>query len=319
VPFAPTFSPLDYIASIEQCARARARIVIVDSMSHEHDGAGGVLEWHEQEVERLMKAWKCTGDKANIPAWNRPKSARRKLINAVLQMQCNFVFCFRAKDKVKIGKGEVTQLGFMPIAGEEFVYELTAKSLLLPGAEGVPTLQSDQPGERMMIKLPEQFRDIFTGKRGQPLDEDVGEQMARWAAGEDKHELAAAYMACNDAVTFETLEKRRADVWKTLSAAAKREVKSASEAAAERIVSAPAAEVIDKETGEVLTLDGNPPDPEATAIAALEAAFKKGPKKVAAAWADITGDFARRDAEIPLAIEAKFVELRDALSEKDEL
>lgn len=140
VEFRAPFSPDDYLAAIAHCVGKGARTIIVDSMSHEHEGAGGVLEWHASEVERLMAAWRCGEEKVNIPAWNKPKAARRRLINAILQMEANFLFCFRAKDKIKIGNQKVTQLGSMPIAGEEFVYELTAKSLLLPGANGVPTL-----------------------------------------------------------------------------------------------------------------------------------------------------------------------------------
>lgn len=329
VPFPPPFSPLDYLAAIEHCQKKGAKIVIIDSMSHEHEGPGGVLEWHEQEVERLMKAWRTdNAEKVNIPAWGRPKAARRRLINSILQMDINFVFCFRAKDKIKIGSGkgrsEVVQLGFMPIAGEEFVYELTAKALLLPGANGVPTLRSDQVGEQMMIKIPEQFRGIFTGAAGKPLDEEVGEQMAQWAAGGQKHELAAAYEACNDAEAFEALEKKRADAWKSLSADQKREVKAASDAAAERLKQADTAptesaeaESVDEETGEVLTLDGNPPEHATQAIAQLEEAFSDGMAALRKTWGRVTGEYAERDEEIPLDVEAKYTELREALEEQE--
>lgn len=191
VPFKPPFSPDDYSAAIKHCVSSGAKIIIVDSMSHEHTGQGGVLEWHAAEVERISKAWGVRADKANMPAWQKPKAARRALINEIIQCGCNMILCFRAKDKIKIntkGKTEIVQLGFMPEAGEEFVYELTAKALLLPGAEGVPTWNPDNPGEQMMTKLPAQFRDLFSGKAGKPLDEETGERMARWAAGDEAPE-----------------------------------------------------------------------------------------------------------------------------------
>jgi len=250
VPFAAPFSPDDYLLAIEQQVKKGARIIVVDSFSHEHDGPGGVLEWHSAEVERLMNAWSCREDKANIPAWGKPKSARRKLLTAITQMQCNFVLCFRARDKIKIatgkGKTEVVQLGFMPIAGEEFVYELTAKSLLLPGAGGVPTLESEEVGERLMIKLPEQFRGMFTGAKGKPIDEDLGEQLARWAAGtaagnqqaDIVENLRAAYDTCVDQETFATLEAKRLDAWKKIPTADKPIVKAASDVARARVVAA---------------------------------------------------------------------------------
>ena len=42
--------------------------------------------------------------------------------------------------------------GYMPIAGEEFVFEMTMNCLLLPGSAGVPQWQSNYPGERAMMK-----------------------------------------------------------------------------------------------------------------------------------------------------------------------
>src|SRR5690606_35477146 len=72
VAFTPPFSPLDYLGAIEHCVSKGAKIVIIDSMSHEHEGPGGVLEWHEQEVERLMQLWRTSSaEKVNIPAWGK--------------------------------------------------------------------------------------------------------------------------------------------------------------------------------------------------------------------------------------------------------
>jgi hypothetical protein len=179
--FGAPFGPLRYLAAIEHCVRKGAGVVIVDSMSHEHEGPGGVLEMHEDELEKM-------GGRAadSFRAWSKPKAERRRLINSILQMQCNFVFCFRAKEKAKPGKNaqgknDLVQMGFMPIAGEEFVFEMTANALLLPNANGIPTWQSDSIGESAMIKWPRQFRDICAP--GVQLSEDVGEKMARWAAG----------------------------------------------------------------------------------------------------------------------------------------
>lgn len=185
VPFDAPFSPLDYLSAVEHCVSKGARVVVVDSMSHEHEGPGGVLEWQAAEEERLAKAWNTTRDKAKMSAWQVPKAARRRMINTFLQMPVNFIFCFRAKEKMKVIPGRNPEpQGFMPIAGEEFVYEMTATALLLPGAYGVPTWQSNETGEATMIKRPEQFRALIEQHRGKPLSEDMGEVMAQWAAGD---------------------------------------------------------------------------------------------------------------------------------------
>lgn len=185
VEFGAPFSPLDYLAAVEHCVSKGAKVLVIDSMSHEHEGPGGVLEWQAAEEERLAAAWKTTRDKAKMSAWQAPKAARRRMINSLLQLPINVVFCFRSKEKLKIVPGRQPEpLGFMPIAGEELAYEMTANALLLPGANGVPTWQSEERGENIMIKRPEQFRKLIASQNNKPLNEDMGEAMARWAAGE---------------------------------------------------------------------------------------------------------------------------------------
>lgn len=188
VQFDPPFGPADYLSAIEYCYAKGGRTIVVDSMSHEHEGTGGVLEMHEAEVERLTPIFRGNREATNFPAWAKPKAERQKLINRILQLQCNFIFCFRAKDKSKPGKDKdgkkaLLELGYMPIAGQEFVYEMTLCCLLMPGAKGVPTWQPTELGERQMVKLPEQFRKLLLGQSG-PLDENVGAQLAQWAAGD---------------------------------------------------------------------------------------------------------------------------------------
>jgi hypothetical protein len=179
--FKAPFGPLDYLAAVEHCASKGAQTIIIDSASHEHEGPGGVLEMHETEMRRLAALWKTSEDKAKMAAWQKPKSERRRLLNSLLQMPINFIFCFRAKEKIDLNGPKPRPLGWMPIAGEEFVYEMTLNCLLYPGSDGVPTWHSDEMGERAIIKLPGQFRQMFAD--GKPLDENTGEQLARWAAG----------------------------------------------------------------------------------------------------------------------------------------
>lgn len=200
--FVAPFSPIDYLAAIEYCVRQGASIVIVDSMSHEHEGPGGVLEWHDAEAQRLADAWRCNVQKASIPAWAEPKKARRRLLNSVLQLGVSAIFCFRAKEKLKIVTGkDPVDLGWMPIAGEEFVFEQTVQFLLYPASGGVPTWAPELPGEKMITKLPSQFVDLF--KESKPLSEDIGQAMAEWAAGDGKSDIDRVLDEIAAADTFE--------------------------------------------------------------------------------------------------------------------
>ena len=182
VEFGAPFGSLDYLAALQYCVGKGARTIIVDSMSHEHEGVGGYLMTQEAELDRIAGDNESKRQKATYSAWIVPAKQRRQFINGVLGLNANFIFCFRAKEKLKIkGGGSPTELGYMPIAGEEFLFEMTVNALLLPGARGVPTWKTDYPGERRMLKLPEQFRELLL--KEQPLDEEIGRNLAQWAQG----------------------------------------------------------------------------------------------------------------------------------------
>lgn len=186
MPFEPPFRSVDYLAALEQCAAMGARTVIVDSMSHEHNSIGGMIDYHEQELDRIAgDDWKKR-ERCSMLAWQRPKADRNLLLQGMTRLNLNLILLFRAKETSKPiksaeGKIEIVPMGFMPIAGDEFVYEMAMSCLLLPRADGVPTWKSENPGERLAMKLPAQFRGFMP--EGQPLDEDLGEKLAEWAVG----------------------------------------------------------------------------------------------------------------------------------------
>lgn len=189
MPFAPPFSPDDYWDAISACVAGGAKTIVIDSMSHEHEGPGGVLEWHEAEVQRLMAQWKAPQAAVQFPAWAEPKAARRRLLNNILQVNANLVCCFRAKRKVQMptaeqkaaGQRNPIDMGWMPVAGAEYSYELTALAVLTPGCKGVPDWDVKDPGTEMVVKRPAQFERIL--RSGDQLSESMGEEMARWAQG----------------------------------------------------------------------------------------------------------------------------------------
>lgn len=198
VPFVAPFDSLSYLAAVEYCVKKGAKIIIIDSASHLHEGPGGTLEMHEAECVRLMAAWGATRDKVQMSAWQKPKSELRRFLNTVLQMNVSIIWNYRAKDKIKVVAGkQPQQLGFMPIAGDEMIYEMTLNCLLYPNSGGVPSWHPEEMGERAIIKLPQQFRELF--KEPKPLDEDTGQKLAEWSAGTVK--------ATTQALTAEIVEK----------------------------------------------------------------------------------------------------------------
>ena len=183
VDFGAPFSPWDYLSVLQHCAKRGAGTVIVDSMSHEHEGPGGVLEMHQAELERLSGGNADKAEKVKMLAWSIPKQARRRLLNSVLQLDLNVIFCFRAKEKLRIERGkDPAPMGWMPIAGEEFLFEMMVNFLLPPAAGGVPQWRGLTPDQETFLKVPpRQFMDLLREPRA--LDESIGEAMAAWAAG----------------------------------------------------------------------------------------------------------------------------------------
>lgn len=224
VPFAAPFNSLDYLAAMRFCVSKGIKTIITDSMSHEHEGQGGHLETFESELDRLAGNDYSKRDRMKMLAWHKPKAQRKKLMLEMSQMNVNFVSTFRAKEKLKLVTGKPpVEMGFQPIAGEELIYEMVLKMLLLPGAEGVPTWQSDYMGEKAMIKLPDQFRPFFDRAKPVQIDEDLGQKLAEWAAGSKPvhpdpkdvdhslyvEKLTTAYTDCETQDEFKKLEARR--------------------------------------------------------------------------------------------------------------
>lgn len=229
VPFGEPFGPLDYLDAFRYCAAQGATTIITDSMSHEHIGTGGVLEMHAREHQRLGGR-----DGTKMLAWSKPKQEHQRMITGVLQLPCNFIFCYRAKEKMEIKKGaDPLYLGWMPLGAEDFIYEMSVNFLLHPQANGYPMLAPTEPGEKVIAKMPEQFRSIFANPV--QLSEDVGEKMARWAAGGEPPTLLSRYASCPDRETWEELEAERKRDWKVLAGADKLALKAASDAAVDRM------------------------------------------------------------------------------------
>lgn len=186
----PPFTSEKYLNAITAAEKAGAVAIIVDSMSHEHEGPGGILEQHEQELSRMAGDDWQKRERVKFAAWIKPKRGHNRFVNAVLQINCHMIFCFRAKDKLALvkndkGKQEPVSLGWQPICADRFEYEMSAMIVLPEGAEGVPDLTARATGLREPLD-----QMLRTGK---PLDEDLGRRLADWSAGEaDPRQLADA-------------------------------------------------------------------------------------------------------------------------------
>lgn len=319
----PPHGALDYLDAINATAM-RASIIIVDSMSHEHEGIGGLLDQMEQFLDAKAGDDWAKRDKMLMASMVKPKRERNKLNQRILGLgrEIVFILCYRAKDKIKpLKPGEKNEdgsrgpkdLGIQPITTSELVYEMTVRFLLTAASDGVPTLLPPQSEAKRLIKMPQQFKGWF--KEGEQISEEMGERLGRWAVGTVAPVAPVAptvtdYESCTDRAAFDALEKRRADVWKSMPPSASKDaLKKASDAAKSRLAAGAAA----KTTNVQSDLVSNQPFDEQSALTHVRA--QQTPADVDSAVAAIRADYDSRGETLPPSIEPAAHDRKEALAQ----
>lgn len=190
------FRPQAYADAIKAADEAGYAAILIDSMSHEYEGGGGILEWAAELEAGTPKPgvtnprtygndWWQDWDVKPIKSpgnWKEPKSAHKRLVSRLLQCRAHLIFCLRAEDKIEIvrrgGKTEIIppeqkapKDRWVPICEKRFMFEMTASFVLTSDAPGVP----------LPVKLQEQHKGLFP--QGQPITEEHGAALAAWAGG----------------------------------------------------------------------------------------------------------------------------------------
>lgn len=117
------FSPERYIEAITAAERV-SDVILVDSVSHEWEGIGGVLEM-AGEIEK-------SSGKPGLHCWKAPKMAHQRFVMKLLGSRVPIILCMRAKHKsrqVKNEKGRseiVKDDNTTPIQADDFIFEMTA-------------------------------------------------------------------------------------------------------------------------------------------------------------------------------------------------
>jgi hypothetical protein len=171
----PPFRPRKFEDLAEMAEQKSYDCLVIDSMSHEWNGDGGVLEWHDEELDRFAGDDDDKRGKNNIRAWIAPKTAHKRMVHSFLQRRLPIIFCFRAEEKLKIIRdGRPQPAGWIPIADQRLLFELTVLLTLTNDAPGV--IQHNLPCK------------IIEPHRGYLLDralivEKMGQQLVAWAKG----------------------------------------------------------------------------------------------------------------------------------------
>lgn len=198
----PPFTPASYQDAVVAANEAGFVAVVVDSMSHEWESEGGVLEWADRLAEGVPKPgvsnpepWKkdqwIEQPQKSPGNWKEPKRAHKQMMMRFLQCRLHMIFCLRAEEKMKLvqekfqgrdGKERASvkvipaedrpiNERWEPICEKRFMYEMTASFVLVP----------DQPGVGIPLKLQEQHRPCFP--EGEQIGPQAGSRLAAWASG----------------------------------------------------------------------------------------------------------------------------------------
>jgi hypothetical protein len=164
------FSPVRYIEAIEAAEKDGAECIIIDSMSHEWEGLGGVCDMAGVIEQR-------TG-KSGLHCWKDPKMAHQKMLLKLLQSKTHVICCLRGKRKsrqFKDDKGKTVIVKddfYTPKQDGDFIYELTVHAEIL----------ADHKLRVTKVSHP-QLASVF--KDGVMISEATGRALAEWSKGKE--------------------------------------------------------------------------------------------------------------------------------------
>jgi hypothetical protein len=157
----PPFSPKRYSEAIKEFQEAGVEVVIIDSVSHEFEGEGG--------VEDIATAPRADGTPRKIADWKTAKREHKSFVNTLLQCNMNVICCIRAREKTsfKDPKNPVSE-GIQPICEKNFMFEMTVAMMMYDGGK----IQN-------FLKLPYFLEDAFGDGRSY-LNEETGKKLISW-------------------------------------------------------------------------------------------------------------------------------------------
>jgi hypothetical protein len=124
IPLHPPYTPERYTQAIQTAEKAGMEVIIIDSISHEWDGRGGILEM----VEQLSK-----GAKNSFTVWGQMTPRHNAFIDSIIRSDAYTICCGRSKQDYVIEQQDrngrtvnvPTKIGLKAVTREGFDYELT--------------------------------------------------------------------------------------------------------------------------------------------------------------------------------------------------
>jgi hypothetical protein len=115
------FSPQDYINAIDGSIREQYSVIIIDQISHEWDGKGGILEIHNQATNNSKS-------KNSFMAWGDTTPKHNEFIDRLVRCPAHLICTMRAKQQYELTSDEnnklkPVKLGMGPIQRNTTEYE----------------------------------------------------------------------------------------------------------------------------------------------------------------------------------------------------
>lgn len=120
---AAPFSTERYIAAIQEAVKAGYELLIIDSITHQWSGQGGILDRLDRERQANPKMNSYT-------MWNKLTPEHERFKQAIVQAPIHIIATMRSKqdyhmEKDDQGKQKISKMGFAPIQREGAEYEFT--------------------------------------------------------------------------------------------------------------------------------------------------------------------------------------------------
>jgi hypothetical protein len=111
------FTPERYIKAIEVCEQAKMEVIIMDSITHEWDGAGGILSIHSAMAGNTFTNW------------NKVTPRHNAFVQKILESSCHIISTIRTKSDYtltdKNGKMVPEKVGLKGIQRDGIDFEFT--------------------------------------------------------------------------------------------------------------------------------------------------------------------------------------------------